>query len=311
MTDEKLPQELDEQAMLHALGILDPEDRQALSQKLQKSSDHLRQEVKAYQSTVDALASAVAPMMPPPTLRDRFVQQMAVEATREARTFELTANAVALGTTPLTPPNSLRERLLSRIEAQADVQGAVQDYAPVPMKRTAPIGDTQVVSEGTVLPPGTTAPSSGGLASSQGLTLIAWWKSCWQSIWNRARTVAIQLLTSKAMQGSAKGLTFIKASEGVWLNLAPGVKAKVLSLDQISGRVTSLVRFDPGTGYGPHRHAAAEELFVLEGGCLCAGRELKVGDYHRAEAGTVHHDTSTDEGCLLLIISSPQNELLG
>ncbi|OQW30461.1 MAG: hypothetical protein A4C66_01045 [Nitrospira sp. HN-bin3] len=306
MTDEKLPQALEEQAMLYALGILDPEDRQALSQKIQQSSDQLRQEVKAYQSTVDALASAVAPMMPPPTLRDRFVQQMAVEATREARTFELTANAVALGSAPLTPPNSLRERLLSRIEEQADVQG----YAPVSMKRTAPMGDAQVVSEGTARPQGTTAPSSGWLASSQGLTLIAWWKSCWESIWNRARRAAIQLLTSKAIQGSAKGLTFIKASEGVWLNLAPGVKAKVLSLDQISGRVTSLVRFAPGTSYAPHRHAAAEELFVLEGGCLCAGRELKVGDYHRAEAGTEHHDTSTDDGCLLLVISSPQNEMI-
>jgi quercetin dioxygenase-like cupin family protein len=306
VTDEKLPQALEEQAMLHALGILDPEDRQALSQKIQQSSDQLRQEVKAYQSTVDALASAVAPMMPPATLRDRFVQQMAVEAAREARTFELTANAVALGSVPLTPANSLRERLLSRIEAQADVQS----YAPVPMKRTALMGDAQVLSEGTASPPGITAPSSGRLASSQGLTLIAWWKSCWESIWNRARRAAIQLLTSKAIQGSAKGLTFIKASEGVWLNLAPGVKAKVLSLDQISGRVTSLVRFAPGTSYAPHRHAAAEELFVLEGGCLCAGRELKVGDYHRAEAGTEHHDTSTDDGCLLLVISSPQNEMI-
>jgi len=53
-----------------------------------------------------------------------------------------------------------------------------------------------------------------------------------------------------------------------------------------------------------------EELYVLEGGCSIAGHEMAVGDYHRAEAGTEHHNTSTDDGCLLLVISSPQNELL-
>jgi anti-sigma factor ChrR (cupin superfamily) len=88
------------------------------------------------------------------------------------------------------------------------------------------------------------------------------------------------------------------------------VVAKLLSYDSVSRRTTALVRIVPGTRYAPHRHAAAEELYVLEGGCLCGGRELTVGDYHRAEAGTEHHDTSSDDGCLLLVISSPQNEML-
>ncbi len=86
--------------------------------------------------------------------------------------------------------------------------------------------------------------------------------------------------------------------------------AKVLSYDSTSRRVTFLVRIAAGRRYAPHRHAAAEERYVLEGGCLSGGRELAVGDYHRAEAGTVHHDTSTDDGCLLLVISSLQNEML-
>jgi anti-sigma factor ChrR (cupin superfamily) len=107
-----------------------------------------------------------------------------------------------------------------------------------------------------------------------------------------------------------KGLTFIKASEGTWRGIAPGVMAKLLSFDPTSRRTTTLLRFAPGIRYAPHRHTAVEELYVLEGGCSIAGREMAVGDYHRAEAGTVHHDTSTDEGCLLLVISSPQNEML-
>jgi len=32
--------------------------------------------------------------------------------------------------------------------------------------------------------------------------------------------------------------------------------------------------------------------------------------YHRAEAETEHHATSSGEGCLLLVISSPLNEML-
>lgn len=107
-----------------------------------------------------------------------------------------------------------------------------------------------------------------------------------------------------------KPLTFVKASEGEWIEMAPGVMAKVLYFDPVSRRATALVRMAPGSVYAPHRHAEPEELYVLEGGCFCGGQELGMGDYHRAEAGTEHHDTSSDEGCLLLIISSPQNEML-
>ena len=107
-----------------------------------------------------------------------------------------------------------------------------------------------------------------------------------------------------------KGLTFVKASEGTWQEMAPGVSAKVLFFDQVSRRATALVRMARGSRYAPHRHAEAEELYVLEGGCFCGGRELTAGDYHRAEAETEHHNTSSDEGCLLLVISSPQNEML-
>lgn len=109
---------------------------------------------------------------------------------------------------------------------------------------------------------------------------------------------------------AAGGLIFVKASEGVWQEIAPGISAKVLSLDQKSHRTTALLRVAPGARYAPHRHTEAEEFYVLEGGCRFEGRELGPGDYHRAEAGSVHLDTSSDDGCLLLVISSPQNEML-
>jgi hypothetical protein len=51
-------------------------------------------------------------------------------------------------------------------------------------------------------------------------------------------------------------------------------------------------------------------ILSAEGGCFCDGRKLKAGDYHHAEANTEHHDASSDEGCFLLINSSPHNEML-
>lgn len=105
--------------------------------------------------------------------------------------------------------------------------------------------------------------------------------------------------------------TFIRASEGTWLEVSAGMKMKVLYNDPVTRRTTALVRFAPGYRHAPHRHAAVEELFVLEGGCVCEGQALFPGDYHRSAAGSRHHETSTDDGCLLLITFSPFNETLG
>lgn len=233
MTEARLPQELEEQAALSALGILEPDDRRAFAVRLQGESLPLRQAATAYRAVVEALASVVAPVTPRPALRTRIVSQVADAATRETAQFESVANTLALNAAPVAPRASMRERLMARVEGHTDV-------------RLDPL----------------------------------------------------------------KGLTFVKASEGTWREMVPGVSAKVLFYDPVSRRATALLRMAPNTSYAPHRHAEAEELYVLEGGCFCGGRELKAGDYHRAEADTVHHDTSSDDGCLILVISSPQNEML-
>ena len=301
MTQIKLPEELEEQAMLHALGVLDPEDRQAFMVRLQGESDLLRRAVRAYRATTGALADAVAPVMPPSPLRERLVSRIALEAAREAEQFELTANTLALGTVPVEPRGSVRERLLSRIDGHSDIQLDVTDSARVLSETPTLLGESRE-----------------RLSQDVG-SLFSWLRSCWTAGSNFLRTLVIRSMTSErvrywkakiALQQPTKGLTFIRASEGTWRGIAPGVMAKVLSFDRASRRATSLLRFAPGTSYAPHRHTEVEELLVLEGGCSIAGREMTVGDYHRAEAGTEHHETSTDDGCLLLVISSLQNEML-
>ena len=105
------------------------------------------------------------------------------------------------------------------------------------------------------------------------------------------------------------GYHFVHAAEGEWREMEPGVFAKLLSMDAGRQRVTALVRMEKGSRYTNHRHAQTEEILVLEGSCYCGGRLMQKGDYHRAEAGSIHLDTRTEEGSLMLIITSVQNEM--
>ncbi len=290
----KLPQELEEQAILHALGSLDLDDEQAFMMRLKGESDLLRETTQAYQTALRALASAVAPVSPPATLREQLLGRIAVEAAREAEQFDSTANTLALNSAPIKPSDSLRERLLSRIQDHSKVQLAQGESAWLRV-------DTSV--QNINVPVRETKTS---LAHNEGAR-PNWFRSQWAGVLRFFRTILIRAVIPRP---SSDGLTFVKASEGTWRGIAPGVMAKLLSFDPVSRRTTTILRFAPGTSYAPHRHTAAEELYVLEGGCSIAGREMSVGDYHRAEAGTEHHETSSDDGCLLLVISSPQNEML-
>ena len=294
MTKAKLPEDLEEQAILYALGMLDYENHQAFLVRLQGESDLLRHTVIAYQTTTHALGMGVAPLIPPQSLRERLVQQVAEAAADDAEQFELAANTLASASVPIRPPDSVRERLLARIEAHSAVRHAVNDSSPVFREVAGQMGGERVREGRRVFP-----QDAGRLS--------AWLRSGWTAVSKFLRTLLVRSMTPRP---SAEGLTFVKASEGTWWGIAPGVTAKVLAFDSVSRRTTTLLRFSPGTRYAPHRHTAVEELYVLEGGCSIAGREMAVGDYHRAEAGTEHHDTSTDDGCLLLVISSPQNETL-
>jgi len=105
--------------------------------------------------------------------------------------------------------------------------------------------------------------------------------------------------------------TFIRSSDGSWVEPQHGLKLKMLHVDPITQRTTALAKFAPGFQYAPHRHAETEELFVLEGGFVCEGRTLLPGDYLRSDAGSIHAETSTDEGCTLLMIFSPRDVAVG
>jgi anti-sigma factor ChrR (cupin superfamily) len=107
------------------------------------------------------------------------------------------------------------------------------------------------------------------------------------------------------------GLSILRAGEGGWEpTAANGVSVKPLSTDPARRYVTMLVRMEPGSSYPPHRHAAVEECYVLQGELRVGAHLLKAGDYQKAEGGSDHGVQSTENGCLLLIVSSQDDELL-
>lgn len=107
-----------------------------------------------------------------------------------------------------------------------------------------------------------------------------------------------------------KGVRLIRAGEGGWESTGlEGVMIKRLYVDPAQESVTMLIRMEPGATYPAHRHGGAEQCFVLEGD-LSYDMSLRTGDYLCAEADTVHPVSRTEQGCLLLIISSTHDELI-
>lgn len=102
----------------------------------------------------------------------------------------------------------------------------------------------------------------------------------------------------------------LRAGDGHWAELGPGLQVKRLFVDQASGTVTALYRFAPGTQVPRHRHLGPEQCYVLAGDFraneLCFG----AGDLHVALPGSVHETISSQTGALVLIVAPENYELL-
>ena len=102
----------------------------------------------------------------------------------------------------------------------------------------------------------------------------------------------------------------IRKADGDWDQVCEGVSVKLLFEDPASGIQTSLVRMAGGTRLPAHRHLGVEQFFILEGDCTVNGDLLGPGDYHRADTGSIHQETSTEFGTLLLLVAPPTFEVL-
>ena len=85
---------------------------------------------------------------------------------------------------------------------------------------------------------------------------------------------------------------------------APGASVRVLNADRKRGRMTTLMKIDPGCRFPTHAHPGDEECLVLSGDMIDGDLTLGSGDYVRSAAGTHHDELMTRMGCLCLVMSS-------
>lgn len=106
------------------------------------------------------------------------------------------------------------------------------------------------------------------------------------------------------------GFLYVRQSEGQWVEVVNGVRVKQLYEDSERKYSTVLVSMDAGATFPDHVHAEDEECFIIEGDIHMGGHKFGAGDYIRADAQSVHEAISTENGCLLLVMSSQENEML-
>ena len=79
-----------------------------------------------------------------------------------------------------------------------------------------------------------------------------------------------------------------------------GVTFKKLLFDKETKRSAVLVKFEPGSRYGAHRHPEGEEYYVIEGSLEDGGKSWGPGSYVYHPPGSTHRPTSK-EGCIIFI----------
>ena len=93
----------------------------------------------------------------------------------------------------------------------------------------------------------------------------------------------------------------VRADQGEWRPLAPGVAIKLLHGDADCGHMTAFIRMQPGSSIEGHAHAQTEECLVVEGGILIGAHRVSAGDLHVALAGTSHEVIRSPYGALMLV----------
>jgi quercetin dioxygenase-like cupin family protein len=95
------------------------------------------------------------------------------------------------------------------------------------------------------------------------------------------------------------------AADAAWTATGlPGIRARVLAVDEARSLVTLVIRAEPGTVYPSHKHHGPEECFVISGSVVIDGRVLRAGDFHHADEDSEHGAITTTEGAEVLIVGA-------
>jgi hypothetical protein len=94
-----------------------------------------------------------------------------------------------------------------------------------------------------------------------------------------------------------------------WQDHGPNIKRRVLWQQGAMGSMLYLT--EAGAFVPQHRHDHDEECFMVRGDVFLDDCLLREGDYQLAPAGTGHHTTSTDTGCIIYAHGDLDMQFLG
>ena len=110
-------------------------------------------------------------------------------------------------------------------------------------------------------------------------------------------------MRKRIMAGIADSTRVVRAGEGEWKELLPGITIKTLHVDREHGTQTSLWRLAAGARIPRHPHSKDEECLVLEGSITHDGETYGQGDYLHTRPGLRHQEFVAPHGALLMIRS--------
>ncbi len=114
-------------------------------------------------------------------------------------------------------------------------------------------------------------------------------------------TLRAQILARIHSPSSMNELITVRADEGRWSEMAPGIEIKLLFQDKDSNSRSLLMRVHAGSTFPAHGHDGLEECLLLEGECNFGSLNLRAGDYHLALQGANHVALSSRTGALLFL----------
>ncbi|MEO1251316.1 MAG: cupin domain-containing protein [Pseudomonadota bacterium] len=138
---------------------------------------------------------------------------------------------------------------------------------------------------------------------------VEWWIRCFAPLSSASREVKPpadlfdridEQIERQVAAGGGRSAT-IRASEGRWIEIAPGARKKTLYYDEQSQSEAFLIELEAGASLPQHDHDGTEDCLVISGDFSIGDLKLSAGDFHAAFAASRHAPCRSEEGCQLFI----------
>ena len=300
MTEEHRAHHLLDLAAPHVLGLLDPPEAAAFEAHLQYGCATCQAEVDALREVSGALGLSGVLMRPPQLLRERVLARVRADAASRSSVLVVPASegtweTAGPGVTvkylfcdPLRSRRTMLMRVSGGIRRTGHRHGNAEEVFVL---------EGELALGAALLRSGDYSGAPGGTVHPETFTDTGCLCLCFAGEINEP-------LEAAEMHVPQPGQVIVRAGEGTWRAAGAGVMTKHLFSDSLAGTRTALVRLQSGASLPRLAPAAADEIFVLQGGGYVAGQSVFPGDYYRAAPGLLRDVRSADSGCVLLMVSS-------